>query len=212
MIVYDYFRSSASFRLRIALNLKGLTPEWREVHLLNGAQRESAYRAINPQGLVPFLMDDEIALGQSLAIVEYLDERYPDPPLLPSSRPERAMARQIAQMIACDIHPLNNTRVLGYIVNALKADDDAKARWYCHWIREGFTAIETLLARRPRAAPFCIGDSPSLADICLIPQVVNAQRFHCALDAFPLIQGIHDHAMQLPAFADAHPAKKQQAS
>lgn len=212
MIIYDYFRSSASFRLRIALNLKDLSAERRSVHLVRGEQKQSAYRDINPQGLVPFLVDGDIGLSQSLAIIEYLEEKYPTPPLLPADIESRAFARQIAQLIACDIHPLNNTRVLAYLGDTLKADESARTRWYCGWIHEGFTALETMLQRRPVQSPFCIGDFPTIADVCLIPQVTNAQRFACALDAFPTITAIYDHAMKLPAFADAHPSRQPDAN
>lgn len=208
MIIYDYFRSSASFRLRIAMNLKGLAPEIRNVHLANGEQREAAYRSVNPQGFVPFLVDGDFTLAQSLAIIEYLDEKFPSPALLPSDIEDRARARQYAQMVACDIHPLNNTRVLGYLTQTLKQDEAVRTRWVCGWIHEGFSAIEAMLAARPAMTPFCVGDAPTVADICLIPQVVNAQRFSCALDAFPLIRAIFDRAMALPAFADAHPARQ----
>ncbi|MFN8986124.1 MAG: maleylacetoacetate isomerase, partial [Burkholderiales bacterium] len=159
MIVYDYFRSSASYRLRIALNLKGLQPDRRYVHLAKGEQRSADYKALNPQGFVPFLIDDYFSLSQSLAMIEYLDEKYPNPPLLPNNIEERATVRQIAQLIACDIHPLNNTRILGYLSNELKLSDAAKTQWYCKWIHEGFTALETMLANRKGASLFCVGDT-----------------------------------------------------
>ena len=208
MIVYEYFRSSAAFRLRIALNLKGLNPERRFIHLANGEQRQPGYRAINPQGLVPYLVDGDFALGQSLAIIEYLDETHPDPALLPADAMQRAWVRAIAQMIACDIHPLNNTRVLSYLSDELKVSDEQKNRWYCHWILEGFSALEKILESRKTQSAFCHGDTPTLADICLIPQVANANRFKCALDAFPKIVDIYQHAMKLSAFNDAQPSKQ----
>ena len=208
MIIYEYFRSSAAFRLRIALNLKGLNPERRYVHLANGDQRKTEYKAINPQGLVPYLVDDDFALGQSLAIMEYLDETHPEPALLPKDPMQRAWVRSVAQMIACDIHPLNNTRVLSYLTNELKLGDDAKNRWYCHWIAEGFTALEKLLEGRKVQSTFCLGETPTLADICLIPQVANANRFKCSLDKFPRIVAIYHHAMKLSAFNDAQPSKQ----
>jgi maleylacetoacetate isomerase len=208
MILYEYFRSSAAFRVRIALNLKGLDAERRYIHLANGAQHHADYRAINPQGFVPYLIDGDISLGQSLAIIEYLDERYPDPPLLPADAAARARVRAVAQMIACDIHPLNNTRVLSYLGNELKVDDSARNRWYCHWIHEGFTALEKVLSQREAPGRFCFGETPTLADICLIPQVANANRFKCALDAFPTIAGIYQHAMKIPAFNDAQPSRQ----
>ena len=208
MIVYDYFRSSASYRLRIALNLKGLQPERRFVHLVKGEQRGADYKALNPQGFVPFLIDDDFSLSQSLAMIEYLDEKYPQPPLLPPGIEARAVARQIAQLIACDIHPLNNTRILSYLKNQLQVDEAARTRWYCHWILEGFTALEAMLTKRAVASKFCVGDTPTIADICLIPQVANANRFACPLDGFPIIMGIYDRAMALPAFNDAQPSKQ----
>jgi maleylpyruvate isomerase len=208
MVIYEYFRSSAAFRLRIALNLKGLEAERRYIHLANGEQRTPAYKAINPQGLVPYLVDGEFALGQSLAIIEYLDETHPEPALLPGDARQRAWVRSVAQLIACDIHPLNNTRVLSYLSDELQASEEQKNRWYCHWIREGFAALETLLAAREGKGAFCLGDTPTLADICLIPQVANAHRFKCALDAFPNITRIYAHAMTLPAFSDAQPSKQ----
>ena len=212
MIVYDYFRSSASYRLRIALNLKGLTPERRFVHLVKGEQRGADYRALNPQGFVPFLIDAAVtphfSLSQSLAMIEYLDEKYPDPPLLPASAEDRAVVRQIAQLIACDIHPLNNTRILSYLKNELQVDEAGRTKWYCRWIDEGFTALETMLVRRATASTFCVGEAPTIADICLVPQVTNANRFACSLDAFPTIMDIYHRAMALPAFDLAQPSKQ----
>ena len=208
MILYEYFRSSAAFRVRIALNLKGLNPERRYIHLANGEQHATAYKDVNPQGLVPLLVDGEFSLSQSLAIIEYLDENYPDPPLLPTNGRDRAWVRSVAQLIACDIHPINNLRVLNYLSNPLGQSDEARNRWYCHWIIEGFGALEKMLERRKAQGTFCLGEAPSIADICLVPQVANANRFKCALDAFPLIVGIYHHAMKLPAFNDAQPSKQ----
>ncbi len=208
MIVYEYFRSSAAYRLRIALNLKGLNPERHYVHLANGAQRKDEYKAINPQALVPYFIDGEFTLGQSLAIIEYLDETHPEPPLLPKDVMQRAWVRSVAQMIACDIHPLNNLRVLNYLSDEFKVRDEQKNRWYCHWIAEGFTALEKILGDRKIQSTFCLGETPTLADICLIPQVANANRFKCALEGFPKIVGIHQHAMKLSAFNDAQPSKQ----
>ncbi len=211
MIVYDYFRSSASYRLRIALNLKGLQPERRFVHLVKGEQRGAEYKALNPQGFVPFLVEGDFSLSQSLAMIEYLDEKYPEPPLLPSNLEDRALARQIAQLIACDIHPLNNTRILSYLKNELQVDEAGRTKWYCRWIHEGFTALESLLVRRPRASTFCVGETPTVADICLVPQVTNANRYGCALDQFPIVMAIYQRAMALPAFSDAQPSKQPDA-
>ncbi len=207
MIVYDYFRSSAAYRLRIALNLKGLAPTRRYVNLFNNAHRSADYRAINPQGLLPYMIDDDgFELSQSLAMIEYLDETFPLPPLLPTTPKERAFARSIAQMIACDIHPVNNKRILDKLGEDFQANEDAKNRWYCGWIHEGFAAIEQTLSKRKIQSAFCVGDTPTIADICLIPQVANANRFKCALAAFPIIVGINQHAMKLPTFHDAQPS------
>ncbi|MEP7157180.1 MAG: maleylacetoacetate isomerase [Betaproteobacteria bacterium] len=210
MILYEYFRSSAAFRVRIALNLKGINPERRYIHLANGEQRGAGYLAVNPQGLVPYLVDDDagMALGQSLAIIEYLDETEPDPPLLPKDAQQRAWVRSVAQMISCDIHPLNNTRVLGYLSNELKVSDEVKNRWYAHWVTEGFAAVEKVLEARKVQSPFCLGETPTLADICLIPQVANANRFKVPLENFPTIVAIYHHAMKLSAFNDAQPSKQ----
>ncbi len=208
MIVYDYFRSSASYRLRIALNLKDLTPEFRNIHLGKGEQRSAEYKAVNPQGFVPYMLDGDFHLSQSLAIIEYLDDKHPYPPLMPKNIEERAMVRQIALLIACDIHPLNNSRVLAYLTDDLKVSDAVKTQWYCGWIDDGFTALEALLKSRKVQSDFCVGDSPTLADICLIPQVTNANRFACALDKFPAIMDIYHRAMALPAFDRAQPTKQ----
>ncbi len=208
MIAYEYFRSSAAFRLRIALNLKQLHLERRYIHLLNGAQRAPDYLAINPQGLVPFLADGEFGLSQSLAIIEYLDETHPEPPLLPETPRDRAWVRSVALLIACDIHPLNNLRVLNYLADPLQQNEEARNRWYCHWIREGFVALEEMLVQRKVQSPFCLGETPTLADICLVPQVANALRFKCPLDAFPTLVGIYHHALKLPAFDAAQPARQ----
>ena len=209
MIVYDYFRSSAAFRLRIALNLKGLKPERRYIHLGNNAHRTDDYRAINPQGFVPYMIDDDgFELSQSLAMIEYLDETHPEPPLMPTDIKQRAFARSVAQLIACDIHPVNNKRVLDKLVSDFQADDDVTTRWYCGWIHEGFVALEKILEKRNVQSVFCVGQTPTIADICLIPQVANANRFKCALDQFPRIVGIYHHAMKLSAFHDAQPSSQ----
>ena len=207
MIVYDYFRSSAAYRLRIALNLKGLAPTRRYINLFNNAHRSADYRAINPQGLLPYMIDDDgFELSQSLAMIEYLDETFPAPPLLPTTPKERALARSIAQIVACDIHPVNNKRILDKLGEDFQADEVAKNRWVCGWIHEGFAAIETTLSKRKVQSAFCVGEIATIADICLIPQVANATRFKCALDAFPIIVGIYQQAMTLPAFHDAQPS------
>lgn len=217
MILYGYFRSSASYRVRIAMNLKGLTPEHRSIQLAKKAQNTDEFRAINPQGFVPYLIDDDdltkgaFPIGQSLAIIEYINEMHPKPPLLPADPRARALARSIALMIACDIHPLNNPKVLDTLTVSFGASDEAKTRWYCGWIHEGFLAIETLLAQQKFPAKYCVGDTPTIADICLIPQVANANRFKCALDKFPRVMEIYNHAMQHPAFDAAQPSKQADA-
>jgi maleylpyruvate isomerase len=208
MILYDYFRSSAAFRVRIALNMKGLAPERCFVHLLNGEQRSAGYKAINPQGLVPSLVIDGRVFTQSLAIIEYLDETHPLPPLLPKDAADRAWVRAFAQAAACDIHPLNNSRVLNYLRDDLQHDEPTRNAWYAHWIREGFVAMEAMLAAREYQGAMCFGDSPTLADTFLIPQVANAHRFKCPMDDYPLIRGIYERAMALPAFDSAQPSKQ----
>jgi maleylpyruvate isomerase len=205
MILYDYFRSSASYRVRIALNLKGLVAERRHVHLRRGEQSAEAYRALNPQGLVPLLVVDERRLTQSLAIIEYLDERHPQPPLLPEAIEDRAWVRAAAQSIACDIHPLDNTRVMQYLETTLGLDAPRRDEWYRHWIELGFRALETQLAERG-SERFCFGAAPTLADVCLIPQVANSQRVKMDLSPYPRIRAINDHCLTLPAFDHARPA------
>jgi len=212
MKLYSYFRSSASYRVRIALNLKGLAYETMPVHLLRGGGEQFAagYRALHPDALVPALVDDPAggaALTRPLAIIEYLDETYPAPPLLPPDAADRAYVRSIALAIACDIHPLNNLRVLRYLVRELKVSDDAKNCWYRHWCEQGLASLETLLANDKRVGTFCYGDAPTLADCCLVPQIANAQRLQCDLAGMPTLMRIHDACMALAAFRDAAPAK-----
>lgn len=204
---YTYFRSSASYRVRIALNLKGLPFESIGVHLLQGggAQHAPAYVALNPAHLVPTLVEGTHALGQSLAIIEYLEETCPKPALLPPDALGRARVRALAQTIACDIHPLNNLRVLQYLSNTLQVDEAAKADWYRHWITLGFTAIEHMLASSPHTGSFCHGDTPGLADCCLIPQIANSRRFNTPLEAFPHIRRIEQTCLALSAFDLARP-------
>jgi maleylpyruvate isomerase len=214
MILYGFFRSSASYRVRIAMNLKGLKPEHRPIQLAKKMQNTDEFRAINPQGFVPYLIDEDdlkkgsFSLAQSLAIIEYINEIHPEPPLLPADPRDRALARSIALMIACDIHPLNNPKVLDTLTANFGATDEARTRWYCGWIHEGFSAIEELLARQNNQGKYCVGDTPTIADICLIPQVTNANRFKCALDKFPRIMEIYNHVMQHPAFDAAQPSKQ----
>ena len=195
MKLYTYFRSSAAYRVRIALNLKGLTYDAVPVHLLKdgGQQRQEEYRKINPSGLVPAFQDERITLTQSMAIIEYLDERFPAVPLMPHDAPGRARVRELAQIIACDIHPLNNLRVLRHLVHELKLSEEAKTEWIQHWIREGLGGLEAHLARDPAAGPFCHGASPTMADCFLVPQVFNAQRFGIDVQAYPNIARIHAH-------------------
>ncbi len=211
MILYDYFRSSAAFRVRIALNLKNLSAEQRSVHLGRRDNRLPAYKAVNPQGLVPYLVDGAVELPQSLAIIEYLDELYPHPPLLPEQPADRAHVRAIAQLIACDIHPVNNARILHYLETELGIDEERRKTWYRHWIGEGFEALEKLLAANSAGGPFCWGDAPTIADICLVPQVANARRFKCDLGAFPCIARIEEHCLTLAAFYLAQPARQPDA-
>ncbi|WFM71453.1 maleylacetoacetate isomerase [Halomonas sp. CKK8] len=204
--LYGYFRSSAAYRVRIALNLKGVDYDQSPVNLVKGEQREAANLGRNPQGMVPSLGTDEgVTLTQSMAICEYLDERYPEPPLLPADVTERARVRALAQVVACEIHPLNNLRVLKHLVGELGVDDEAKLAWYRHWIAEGFQALESMLTAEAGTGDFCHGDTPTLADICLVPQVYNAERFECDLSAYPRIQRITDNCRELPAFRQAAP-------
>lgn len=203
--LYSYFRSSASYRVRIALNLKQLDYDTVPVHLARGEQRSAGYLAVNAAGLVPALTDEGHVLTQSLAIIEYLDELHPEPPLLPGSAAERARIRTIAQTIACEIHPLNNLGVLNYLRDALDVDETARNAWYRHWVEKGLATVESLLAD-PRTGVFCHGDAPTLADCCLVPQVFNAQRFACRLDHVPTVMRIFDRCMQLDEFQRAAPA------
>jgi maleylpyruvate isomerase len=204
MILYDYFRSSAAFRVRIALNLKGLEAERHFVHLRKGEQRGAQFLGKNPQGLLPVLEADGATLTQSLAIIEYLEEKYPQPPLLPRGAADRAWVRAMALSIACDIHPLNNTRVLKYLDRVLGLEEAKRNEWYRHWVGEGFIALESQLAARATGA-FCLGDAPTVADVCLVPQVANARRLDMALDPFPRIRAIDAACLALPAFDRARP-------
>jgi maleylacetoacetate isomerase len=211
VILYSYFRSSAAYRVRIALNLKKIDYEIRPVHLLkNGGEQFNAdYLALNPQGRVPVLVVENTVLTQSSAIIEYLEEVYPDPPLLPTDLLARAYVRSLSQLIACDIHPINNLRVLNYLKNAL--DYDRKQAWYRHWIEEGFIALEQLLQNSEYPGWFCFGDTPGMADAFLIPQVYNALRFDCEMKSFPSIIGIYQNCMQETAFANAAPENQPDA-
>ncbi len=212
MKLYDYFRSSAAYRVRIALNLKGLAPDRTFVHLRNDAQRDTAYLALNPQGLVPALaIDDGSVLTQSMAIIEYLDETHPLPPLLPAGAVARARVRAIALAVACDIHPLNNLRVLKYLKHTLHVSDADKDIWYRHWVHEGLAALEMQLARDGATGRFCDGDTPTLADVFLVPQMANARRFDVDVTPFPTLLRIEAACLALPAFAQAEPARQPDA-
>ena len=205
MKLYNYFRSSASFRVRIALELKGLSYQYQGVHLPSGEQRKTQYRQLAADGLVPLLVDADLRLGQSLAIIEYLEEMYPEPPLLPSHPQQRARVRALAQSIACDIHPLNNLRVLKYLTHELKVGEESKNAWYRHWVLEGLESFERQLASGPTSR-FCCGSTPSLADCCLVPQIFNGQRFDVNFDGLPLTMAVFDACMKLPAFQRAQPS------
>ena len=209
MKLYGYFRSSAAFRVRIALNLKKLDYESAFIHLRRGDQRQPGFLDINPQGLVPALEVDDTLLIQSLPIIEYLDETYPEPPLLPSDAKGRARVRALAAMVACDIHPINNLRVLRYLLRPLGQDEAAVETWYNHWIAEGFGALERLLAEGGRTGRFCHGDTPGLADIVLVPQVFNANRYESLdLTPYPTIVRIYQTCLGIDAFAAAHPDRQ----
>jgi len=212
MKLHGYFRSSAAYRVRIALNLKGLTPQHLSHHLRKGEQTAPDYLKLNPQGLVPTLVDDEGGvLTQSLAIIEWLEETHPRPPLLPHAPVERARVRAIGLSIACDIHPLNNLRVLLYLKQTLGVTDEEKDAWYEHWCKVGLAALETQLARESATGRFCHGDAPTLADICLVPQLANARRVRIDIAAYPTLSRIEQACNALPAFADAAPARQPDA-
>lgn len=211
MKLYGYFRSSAAYRVRIALNIKGLAAGQAFIHLRRGEQNQDSYRGLNPEGLLPTLEHDGHRLAQSLAIIEYLEEIRPQPPLLPAAPADRAYVRGVALAIACDIHPLNNLRVLKYLKSDLGQDQAQVDRWYSHWIATGLTALEARLARDPRTGTFCLGDSPGLADICLVPQIHNAERMKCDLDGYPVLRRIAAAARALPAFAAASPERQPDA-
>jgi maleylpyruvate isomerase len=205
MKFYGYFRSSAAYRCRIAFNLKGIEPEFASVHLRKGEQGGQAFRALNPQGLVPALEVGGAVLTQSLAIIEWLEETHPEPPLLPSGPAERAEARAFALAVAADIHPLNNLRVLKYLKAELGQDQTAIDRWYRHWVEDGLRACEALVLKNGRCGPYCFGEAPGLADICLIPQLYNARRFDADLTGCPTLVAIDAHCAGHPAFAAAAP-------
>ena len=213
MKLYGYFRSSASYRVRIALNLKGLSYEQASVHLTRGGgeQFSAAFRKLNPQSLVPVLQDGERLLSQSLAIIEYLDEIHPKPPLLPATPETRARVRSLALIVACEIHPLNNLRVLNYLTGPMGLGNEARQAWYCHWIEEGLGALEARLAAERETGMFCHGDTPGLADCCLVPQLANARRFKCDLSPYPTLLAIEKNCQALAAFQRAAPGRQPDA-
>jgi maleylpyruvate isomerase len=211
--LHGFFRSSASYRVRIALNLKGLSYEQASVHLVRGGgeQFAPAFRKLNPQSLVPVLEDGPLALTQSLAIIEYLDETHPRPPLLPATPVERARVRALALAIACDLHPLNNTRVLAYVAGPMGAGEDGKLTWYRHWIAEGLRPLEAMLSGDRATGKFCHGDAPGLADCCLVPQLANARRFKCDVAPYPTLLAIEKNCQALEAFQRAAPDRQPDA-
>lgn len=215
MILYSYFRSSAAYRVRIGLNLKGLDYQIKPVHLLKdgGQQHQPDYVQVNPVQLLPALDDDGLIITQSLAILEYLDERYPELPLLPKASAERAWARSMAQTVACDIHPLNNLRVLQYLKNELHAQEDARNQWYRHWVSVGLEGLEALVQRHGKKDhDFIFGDTPSIAEICLIPQMFNARRFDIDLSIFPRLLAVEEKCLELSAFQEAAPDRQPDAA
>ena len=211
MKLYNYFRSSAAYRVRIALALKGLSYDYLSVHLAKGEQYSPEFTAINPQSLVPVLQEEGHCLYQSLAIMEYLDETHPYPPLLPSDPIERNRVRSLALIIACEIHPLNNPRVLNYLTGKFGISEEQKLEWYHHWVKTGFTALEKRLADEKGTGRFCHGDTPGFADCVLVPQVANAKRFKVDLNAFPTILRINDECLKLAAFQQAAPERQPDA-
>jgi maleylacetoacetate isomerase len=209
-ILHDYYRSSAAYRVRIALNLKGIDYDSRPVNLAEGEQRSAEYRSLNPQGFVPMLEIDDRRLTQSLAIIAYLDQTRPEPPLLPADPGDQAHVGAMALTIACDIHPLNNLRVLKYLSGPLKQSEEARDTWYAHWVTEGFDALEVLAAQR--SGGFLFGNMPTVADICLVPQMYNARRFTVPVDTYPTLVRADASANALPAFAAAHPDRQEKAA
>jgi maleylacetoacetate isomerase len=206
-VLYDYFRSSAAYRVRIALNLKGVDYERRQIDLRDEAQKSDEYRALNPQGLVPMLEIDGLRLTQSLSIMVYLDQRFAEPRLMPADPADGAQVRAMSLAIACDIHPLNNLRVLKYLKDELGHSQDEVDAWYAHWIAEGLGPLEALAA--PRAGKFLFGDSPTIADVCLVPQLFNARRFNVPLGDCPTLLRADENANRLDAFTTAHPDKQE---
>lgn len=211
MILHGYFRSSAAYRTRIALNLKGIEYENQFVHLRKKDQKQDPFLALNPQGLVPVLVDEDNVVNQSIAILEYLDETHPEPAFLPERALDRAYVRSIALAIACDIHPLNNLRILRYLDYNFKLDESQRGEWYRHWIDVEFRALETKLSTAKLHGKFCFADTPTMADICLVPQISNARRFNCDLNDFPILVEIDKNCKQLEAFQRAAPENQPDA-
>ena len=212
MKLYTFFRSSAAFRMRIALRCKGLAYDSHPVSLPKDEHKLAAYLALNPQGLVPALEDEGKLYVQSLAMMEYLEEKYPQPPLLPVAAEDRAYVRAVAQIIACEIHPLNNLRTLRYVKKSYKLDDDGVNLWYRHWIAEGLAGLEAFLVSCGKTGKYCYRDQVTLADCCLVPQVFNAQRYECDLAPYPKIMAVFDACMQLDAFIEAQPGRQADAN
>jgi maleylacetoacetate isomerase len=212
MKLYTYFRSSAAYRVRIALNIKGLSYEAVPRQLARGEQRARDYLELNPLGLVPLLVDGKAAISQSLAIIEYLEETHPEPPLLPDGAAERALVRSLALVVACDIHPLNNLRVLNYLRGPLSQSDAAVSSWYRHWVAAGLQALEAEAARAPSDAQHLVGSRVTLADICLVPQMYNARRFECDIAPYPRLRKVSAYLETLPAFVRAAPEAQPDAA
>lgn len=212
-VLYGYFRSTASYRVRIALNLKQLDYDYVAVHLNRdgGEQFKHAFQALNPQCLVPVLQQGDATVSQSLAIIEYLDERFPHFPLLPGTAEDRALVRQLALTVACDIHPLNNLKVLKFLTGELGLSEPSKMVWIQHWIGLGLSALESSLARTSQRGLFCFRDAPTLADCCLVPQLYNAQRFNVDLSAYPTLMAIDQACQSLSTFQLAHPSRQPDA-
>lgn len=211
LILYDFYRSSSAYRVRIALNVKGLAYQRVPINLVEGQQREADYRRVNPQGLVPLLVVGDTRISQSVAIMEWLEQFCPEPALLPASEQDKALVRSLTFAITMDIQPLNNLRVMNYFKQAWQWSDDDVSVWYQHWIATGFSAIEAQLAASGSNGKFCFGETVTMADICLVPQVYNARRFHCDLGDYPLIRSIDQHCTALETFARAAPEVIRQA-
>lgn len=207
MKLYSFFNSSTSFRVRIALALKGLPYDYAAINLRSGEQGGDTYRSLSPAGIVPLLQDGDVSLTQSLAIIDYLDRLHPEPRLVPDDLLARARVLEIAQTIACEIHPINNLRVLKYLTSKLGVSEEDKTGWYKHWVAEGLAAVERLLARQPSGL-YCVGDAPTLADCCLVPQVANALRMGCDLSPYPRVLAVHEHCMRQSAFIEAEPQRQ----